>query len=217
MTHPHPKRSFVPQAVITRTGKINTAGANVNTASASINTVNRPINIVASTPIIQVYNGLDPQKSLILLLYVHGNPQQKEYKEKIVIDSGCSRHMIRNKCYLDEYEDYDGGFVSFGDGKGRISGKGNQTNGIAGTKDNIVAGPKDSEGDAGMKPIKVDERGASDKNEKDAQDTRSESERLNQREMQTEHTNSINTYSTLVSTAGPSVSTANAFEEHLFE
>ncbi|GKA59108.1 retrovirus-related pol polyprotein from transposon TNT 1-94, partial [Tanacetum coccineum] len=137
---------------------------------------------------------------------------------------------------------------------------GNQTNGIVGTKDNIVAGqaqkekdpeqeyiliplcttdplisqgPKDSEGDAGMKPTEVDERGASDKNEKDAQDTRSESERLNQREMQTEHTNSINTVSTPVSTAGPSfdnvvpsppvntvgpsVSTANAFEEHLFE
>ncbi|GKE39937.1 hypothetical protein Tco_1463342, partial [Tanacetum coccineum] len=53
-----------------------------------------------------------------------GNPQQKEYKEKGVIDSGCSRHMTGNKCYLDEYEDYDGGFVSFGDGKGRISGKG---------------------------------------------------------------------------------------------
>ncbi|GKD62382.1 putative ribonuclease H-like domain-containing protein [Tanacetum coccineum] len=110
---------------------------------------------------------------------------------------------------------------------------GNQTNDIAGTKDNIVAGHKDSEGDAGMKPIEVDDRGDSDKN---AQDTRSESERLNQREMKTEHTNStksINTVSTPVSnagpsfdnaapsppvnTAGPSVSTANAFEEHLFE
>ncbi|GJX47737.1 putative ribonuclease H-like domain-containing protein [Tanacetum coccineum] len=32
-------------------------------------------------------------------------------------------HMTGNKCYLTEYEDYDGGFVSFGDGKGRISGK----------------------------------------------------------------------------------------------
>ncbi|GJU45503.1 hypothetical protein Tco_1202769 [Tanacetum coccineum] len=96
--------------------------------------------------------------------------------------------------------------------------------------------PKDSEGDARMKPARVDKRGASDKNEKDAQDTRSESERLNQTEIQTEHTNStnsINTVSTPVSTAGPSfdnaiplppvntdgpsVSTANAFEEHLFE
>ncbi|GKA95835.1 hypothetical protein Tco_0817930 [Tanacetum coccineum] len=44
-----------------------------------------------------------------------GNPQQKEYKEKGVIDSGCSRHMTGNKCYLTEYEDYDGGFVSFRD------------------------------------------------------------------------------------------------------
>ncbi|GJW54431.1 putative ribonuclease H-like domain-containing protein [Tanacetum coccineum] len=52
-----------------------------------------------------------------------GNPQQKVYKEKGVIDSGCSKHMTGNKCYLTEYEDYDGGFVSFGDGKGRISGK----------------------------------------------------------------------------------------------
>ncbi|GKE99546.1 hypothetical protein Tco_0022897 [Tanacetum coccineum] len=32
--------------------------------------------------------------------------------------------MTGNKCYLDEYEDYDGGLVSFSDGKGRISGKG---------------------------------------------------------------------------------------------
>nr|GEU83890.1 hypothetical protein [Tanacetum cinerariifolium] len=47
----------------------------------------------------------------------------KEYKEKGVIDSGCSRRMTRNKCYLFYYEDYDGGFVSFGDGKGRISSK----------------------------------------------------------------------------------------------
>ncbi|GJX62393.1 putative ribonuclease H-like domain-containing protein, partial [Tanacetum coccineum] len=139
---------------------------------------------------------------------------------------------------------------------------GNQTNGIAGTKDNIVAGQaqkekepeqeyiliplcttnplisqgsKDSEKDARMKPTEVDESRASDKNGKDAQDTRSESERLIQKEMQTEHTNStniINTVSTPVSiagpsfdnvvpsppvnTAGPSVSTANAFEEHLF-
>ncbi|GJZ02776.1 ribonuclease H-like domain-containing protein [Tanacetum coccineum] len=45
------------------------------------------------------------------------------YKEKGVIDSGCSRHMTGNKCYLTEYEDYDGGFVSFGGGKGRISRK----------------------------------------------------------------------------------------------
>nr|GEV10979.1 ribonuclease H-like domain-containing protein [Tanacetum cinerariifolium] len=52
------------------------------------------------------------------------NPQQKEYKEKRVINSGCSRHMTGNKCYLTNFEAYDDGFVSFGDGKGRIYGKG---------------------------------------------------------------------------------------------
>nr|GEU40361.1 ribonuclease H-like domain-containing protein [Tanacetum cinerariifolium] len=50
--------------------------------------------------------------------------EQKEYKEKGVIDSGCYRHMTENKCYLIDFEAYYGGFVTFGDGKCRISGKG---------------------------------------------------------------------------------------------
>ncbi|GJU96032.1 putative ribonuclease H-like domain-containing protein [Tanacetum coccineum] len=110
----------------------------------------------------------------------------------------------------------------------------NQTNGIAGTRDNIVTGkaekktepeqeyilipictidplisqgPKDSEEDARVKPTEVDESEASDKDGKDEQDSRSEFERLLQQEKQTEHpnnTNSINTISTPVSTAEPS-------------
>ncbi|GJW47504.1 hypothetical protein Tco_0079150, partial [Tanacetum coccineum] len=31
-----------------------------------------------------------------------------------VVDSGCSSHMIGNKAYLSDYEDYNGGFVAFG-------------------------------------------------------------------------------------------------------
>ncbi|GKA27294.1 hypothetical protein Tco_0713462 [Tanacetum coccineum] len=113
----------------------------------------------------------------------------------------------------------------------------NKTNGIAGTKDSIVAGqaqtkkelekeyiliplctpdllisqgPEDCEGYAGMKPTEVDENKALDKSGKHDQEARSESERLNQREIQTEHTNNsngINTVSTPVSTAGPSFDT----------
>ncbi|GJZ21028.1 putative ribonuclease H-like domain-containing protein [Tanacetum coccineum] len=140
---------------------------------------------------------------------------------------------------------------------------GNQTNGIAGNRDNIVAGqaekkiesekeyiliplfttdplisqdPKDREVNARKKAIEVDESGVSDNDGKDEQATRSESKRLIQKEMQNEHinsTNSINTVSTPVSTAGLSFanaapsssinvagtpdSTASAFEEHLFE
>ncbi|GKC52995.1 putative ribonuclease H-like domain-containing protein [Tanacetum coccineum] len=181
MTHPHPNRRFVPQAVLTRSGKINTAGASVNTGSVSVNTTVRSVNTAGSKPTVNhprsISNGykrgysqvtrpfnkyseyknnifnkkvntvrvkdttardravvsknkgkrlmlLRPQLAGFRKPKTVGNPQQKEYKEKGVIDSGCSRHMTGNKCYLTEYEDYDGGFVSFRDGKGRISGKG---------------------------------------------------------------------------------------------
>ncbi|GJV01547.1 hypothetical protein Tco_1335116 [Tanacetum coccineum] len=110
----------------------------------------------------------------------------------------------------------------------------NQTNGIAGTRDNIVivqAGkktkpkqeyilipicttnplisqdPKVSEEDAEEKPTKMDVSGALDKDGKDDQATRSEFERLLQQEKQTVHpnsTNSINIVSTTISAAGPS-------------
>ncbi|GJW64234.1 hypothetical protein Tco_0116118 [Tanacetum coccineum] len=39
-------------------------------------------------------------------------------------DSGCSRHMTGNISYLSDYEPYDGGYVSFRYGSGKISGKG---------------------------------------------------------------------------------------------
>ncbi|GJU02031.1 ribonuclease H-like domain-containing protein [Tanacetum coccineum] len=184
MTHPHPKRSFVPQAVLTRSGKLSTAGVAVNTVrpvntanTKAVNTV-RSVNTAASKPIVnhprtktnafkrgysqssRPFNRHFANKNSIINTNVNtarvkhttardravvsenkgkganavkasacwGNPQQKEYKEKAVIDSGCSRHMTGNKCYLDEYEDYDGGFVSFGDGKGRISRKVDEIN-----------------------------------------------------------------------------------------
>ncbi|GKA30610.1 putative ribonuclease H-like domain-containing protein, partial [Tanacetum coccineum] len=96
--------------------------------------------------------------------------------------------------------------------KTRVKQIGNQTNGIAGTRDSIIAGqvekkrepkqeyilipfcttnpiisqgPKDSEEDVGMNPTEVNKSGASDKGDEDEQDTRSEFERLLQQEKQT--------------------------------
>nr|GEV73869.1 hypothetical protein [Tanacetum cinerariifolium] len=43
-----------------------------------------------------------------------GNPQHA-LKDNGVIDSGCSRHMIRNMSYLSDFEELNGGYVSFGD------------------------------------------------------------------------------------------------------
>ncbi|GJT91085.1 putative ribonuclease H-like domain-containing protein [Tanacetum coccineum] len=126
MTHPHPKRSFVPQAVLTRSGKLKTA--------STIVTIVRPVNTSDSKPNVShtrlITNAFERGYSQVTRPFnkysasKNSNPQQKEYKEKGVIHSGCYRNMTGNKCYLTKYEKYDGGFVSFRDGKGRISGKG---------------------------------------------------------------------------------------------
>ncbi|GJR82671.1 hypothetical protein Tco_0153456 [Tanacetum coccineum] len=39
---------------------------------------------------------------------------QRALKNKGIIDSGCSRHMTGNKAYLAEYQDFNGGLVTFG-------------------------------------------------------------------------------------------------------
>nr|GEW17796.1 copia protein [Tanacetum cinerariifolium] len=61
---------------------------------------------------------------------------------KGVIDSGCLRHMTGNMSYFIDYEEIDGGYVAFrGNLKGeKITGKGTQSNGNAGIKDNNNAG-----------------------------------------------------------------------------
>nr|GEX99727.1 ribonuclease H-like domain-containing protein [Tanacetum cinerariifolium] len=49
---------------------------------------------------------------------------QKFFDEKGYWDSGCSRHMTGNISYLSDYEPFDGGYVSFGQGGCKITGKG---------------------------------------------------------------------------------------------
>nr|GEY71274.1 retrovirus-related Pol polyprotein from transposon TNT 1-94 [Tanacetum cinerariifolium] len=49
---------------------------------------------------------------------------QNHIDDKGYWDSGCSRHMTGNISYLSEYEPYDGGYVSFGQGGCKITGKG---------------------------------------------------------------------------------------------
>ncbi|GKB41212.1 hypothetical protein Tco_0886154 [Tanacetum coccineum] len=42
----------------------------------------------------------------------HGNPQM-DLQDQGVIDSGCSRHMTGNMSNLKDYEEIDGGYVTF--------------------------------------------------------------------------------------------------------
>nr|GEU90971.1 hypothetical protein [Tanacetum cinerariifolium] len=49
---------------------------------------------------------------------------QDNIDDKEYWDSGCSRHMTGNISYLSEYEPFNGGYVSFGHGRGKIIRKG---------------------------------------------------------------------------------------------
>nr|GEY09334.1 ribonuclease H-like domain-containing protein [Tanacetum cinerariifolium] len=49
---------------------------------------------------------------------------QNNFDDKGYWDSGCSRHMTGNISYLFDFEPFDGGYVSFGQGGCKITGKG---------------------------------------------------------------------------------------------
>ncbi|GKE88501.1 hypothetical protein Tco_1565976, partial [Tanacetum coccineum] len=113
---------------------VNSARLMTNVFNKAHLTVRRPINNITATKIvilirglillvvtavkasawqIQVSDGLGPQKRLIFLPYVQGNPQM-DLQVQGVIDSGCSRHMTGNMSYLTDFEEIDGGYVAFG-------------------------------------------------------------------------------------------------------
>ncbi|GJV58310.1 ribonuclease H-like domain-containing protein, partial [Tanacetum coccineum] len=55
MTHLHPNRKFVPQAILTRSGKINTAGASVNTVVRPVNTASSKTTMNYSRLLLNAY------------------------------------------------------------------------------------------------------------------------------------------------------------------
>nr|GEX90258.1 putative ribonuclease H-like domain-containing protein [Tanacetum cinerariifolium] len=64
-----------------------------------------------------------PKRNRFLLFHVQDDPH-KALKDKEIVDSGCSRHMIGNKSHLADYQEFKGGYVAFGGSNGRITGKG---------------------------------------------------------------------------------------------
>ncbi|GJR15739.1 putative ribonuclease H-like domain-containing protein [Tanacetum coccineum] len=185
MTHPHPNRRFVPRAVLTRSGKINTVVRPVNTVGLKTN-VNHPRLIsnaykkgsftgrkecylfVAGESIdkwnkghkIQVYNGLDLQKSLNSLIYVQGQThKQRSTGKKELIDECIAAEGGGARCTERPKECY----LGTNDGKDIMwFARTPQQNGVAERRNRTLGGggPKDSEEDSGMKPLKVDVSGA---------------------------------------------------------
>nr|GEY38491.1 ribonuclease H-like domain-containing protein [Tanacetum cinerariifolium] len=77
-------------------------------------------------PVVHLPTPVIPLIELLLLGHLQlGNPQQA-LKDKGVIDSGCSRHMIGNMSYLSDFEELNGGYVAFGGNPkgGKITGNG---------------------------------------------------------------------------------------------
>ncbi|GJS47698.1 ribonuclease H-like domain-containing protein [Tanacetum coccineum] len=115
------KNQFVPTTVLTRTGKIpvNTARASgtnkVSTARHDLNRqavlTNAAMKVNTVKPIVNRVNTAED--------YLH-----RTLKHKGIIDSGCSRHMTRNKAYLAAYQDFNSSPIAFGGSKGYITGKG---------------------------------------------------------------------------------------------
>ncbi|GJY46747.1 ribonuclease H-like domain-containing protein [Tanacetum coccineum] len=64
--------------------------------------------------------------SFMLKKVEYVDPKGISKSDHAVVDSGCSSHMTVNKAYLSDYEDFNGGFMSFrSDPKGgKITGKG---------------------------------------------------------------------------------------------
>ncbi|GJV42649.1 ribonuclease H-like domain-containing protein [Tanacetum coccineum] len=137
------KKKIVPQAVLTRSGKINIAGASVNTTGASVNIAGARINTTVKDTTARYRAVVSENKrkganavkaSAYWVWKAKNSSASNTFKKYSYIDArGRSKsirigsqkaHMTGNKCYLTEYEDYDGYlFCPFGDGKGRISRK----------------------------------------------------------------------------------------------
>ncbi|GJS83052.1 hypothetical protein Tco_0749593 [Tanacetum coccineum] len=147
------QNQFVPTAVLTRTSKIpvSTARAsgtnNVSTArhnfnrqavptnaAMKVNTVKPIVNRVrpktvfhkTHSPFSRPFNNTTALRTKFSYQKFNTGEDypHRALQKKGIVDSGCSRHMTRNKAYLDEYQDFNGGPVTFGGSKGYMTGKG---------------------------------------------------------------------------------------------
>ncbi|GJX10171.1 retrovirus-related pol polyprotein from transposon TNT 1-94, partial [Tanacetum coccineum] len=151
--HPHPKRNFVPTAVVTsvRTKyQLNTALSKALKAAAFQSLVLRPwfvhvttarhTKAVVSADVGYRENAVKSSACWIwrptrnVIDRTSKDSGSYMFKRFDYVDlqgrlNGCSRHMTRNKSFLIDYQEIDGGFVAFrGSPKGgKITGKGGLT------------------------------------------------------------------------------------------
>ncbi|GJS52201.1 putative ribonuclease H-like domain-containing protein [Tanacetum coccineum] len=140
-----------------------------------------------------------------------GNPQQ-DLKDKRVIDSGCSRHMIGNRSYLTDYEQINRGFVAFGGNskRGKITKKGTKACDDAGKarigtvpgKDPLFSSSLKNSPDVGFKPSGEEEKKDAEEPGNEGGNPTKEGERVNQeKDASVNSINTINIVSPIVNAA----------------
>ncbi|GKF39746.1 hypothetical protein Tco_0119807, partial [Tanacetum coccineum] len=102
------QNQFVPQAVLLRTDNVNITPARPQPVPTGRQ--NRPIPVPTG------------RKNRPIPVPTE-NPYSDAENEGI-FDSGCSRSMTGNMERLDDFQEFQGGKVTFGGGEGRITGKG---------------------------------------------------------------------------------------------
>nr|GEV10649.1 uncharacterized mitochondrial protein AtMg00810-like [Tanacetum cinerariifolium] len=117
ITLPNLQRYVVPTAVLTKSKLVPLTAARPVTTAVPQTHVTRPRQ---AKPI--VTKSHSPHKGV---QGNWGNPQHA-LKDKGVIDSGCSRHMIGNMSYLSDFKEINGGYAFFGGNPngGKITRKG---------------------------------------------------------------------------------------------
>ncbi|GJW90252.1 putative ribonuclease H-like domain-containing protein [Tanacetum coccineum] len=205
LTHTHPKRKFVPTTVLTK--PVNTAApiSKVNDAlpktysyfkayspvrrafnqksAAKTNNLNEKVKTVK-------FNNVTTAGPKAVVSAAKGNGENTA--DLRIFDSGCSRHMTGNKSFLTDYQEIDGGFISFG---GSPKGGPQETNGNTGLKKNVDA-------------VKSEEKNSLDETVKDdtADDAAGEKpvQKPARKTTRASSTNSFNIISTPVNTANAS-------------
>nr|GEX99726.1 ribonuclease H-like domain-containing protein [Tanacetum cinerariifolium] len=115
VTRPRPAKTVVTKPYSPPRRHINRSQSpKPSNFSLKVTTAKAPMVNVVKGNWIQVSDGLGPKEELTILFLVHGNPHHA-LKDKGVIDSGCSRHMIGNMSYLSDFEELNGGYVAIGD------------------------------------------------------------------------------------------------------
>nr|GEW41159.1 ribonuclease H-like domain-containing protein [Tanacetum cinerariifolium] len=117
-TKNHPQKHIVPVAVLPKSKPVSiTAARPVSADVPKIMTSNSSPKVTATKT--QVVSAAKGKKGK------WGNLQYA-LKDKGVINNGCSRYMTRNMSYLSDFQELNGGYVSFGGNPkgGKILGKG---------------------------------------------------------------------------------------------